>query len=135
MQCIYCGNDTSVVNSRHQKRLNQVWRRRKCIACNAVFSTNEHADLELALSVRRTMQLESFVREKLLISIYDSLKHRPTASSDAVALTNTVVSKLQPLFSEGAIDRNNIVIITHEVLARFDHAAATFYQAYHPLHT
>lgn len=135
MQCIYCGSDTSVVNSRHQKRLNQVWRRRKCEACSAIFSTNEKPDLGLALSVRRTIQLEPFTREKLLISVYDSLKHRPDSAQDAVALTDTIISKLQPLFTDGVIDRDNIVIIAHEVLARFDHAAATFYQAYHPLRT
>jgi transcriptional regulator NrdR family protein len=133
MVCIYCASDTQIINSRHQKRRNHVWRRRKCVACKAIFTTTEQIELQQSLSIRSNGRLSPFLRERLLISIYDSLKHRPTASSDAAALTETILNQLQPLIMEAALNRNDLVVITSETLQRFDTAAATYYSAYHPI--
>jgi transcriptional repressor NrdR len=132
MNCIYCGGDTQVVNSRHQKRLNQVWRRRKCVVCNAIFTTNERPDLEQALSIRRNNALESFSREVLLMSVYDSLKHRKTAVADAVGLTTTIISQLSPFIADATLERDVLATVAAEVLHRFDPTAATIYRAFHP---
>jgi transcriptional repressor NrdR len=133
MVCIYCGNDTQVTNSRHQKRRNHVWRRRKCISCGAIFTTTEQPELEHALSVRIQGRLEPFTQEILLISVYDSLKHRQTATSDAVALTETITSQLHAFVTNAVIERDTLVTIATETLQRFDTAAETFYAAYHPI--
>ncbi|MDB5186462.1 MAG: nrdR [Candidatus Saccharibacteria bacterium] len=132
MVCIYCGNETKVVNSRHQKRINQVWRRRKCLACQAVFTTLEAVNTEQALQVRHGKSLQAFSRDTLLLSVYDSLRHRKTAVSDATALTETVLSALYPHIQDASIEKVVIAEITAAILERFDKIAATHYRAFHP---
>src|SRR5579872_3157022 len=51
MNCIYCGGRTEVTNSRRQKRNNQVWRRRQCLKCKTVVTTQETIDYSSALWV------------------------------------------------------------------------------------
>ncbi len=132
MVCPYCTQNTGVINSRHQKRANQVWRRRKCSNCGAVFTTTESIDLSGALRVRKTTGLEPFLRDTLLLSLYESLKHRKSALQDATALTGTVISALHPLADATIVDRDVITTVTISILERFDKAAATHYQAFHP---
>ena len=139
MVCIYCGKDTKVINSRLQRRANQVWRRRKCLTCNSVFSSLEASDLSLSLSFRTShispnrTYLQPFQRDVLFMSILDSCKHRKTAVSDATALTGTVLSKLRPLMTGAVIDREEVVKTTYQILKRFDKAASVQYLAFHPL--
>jgi len=133
MVCIYCQGATAVINSRSQRRQNQVWRRRRCLECQAIFTTIEATDASLALQVRRKMQLAPFSRDTLMLSIYASLRHRSTAAQDATALTATSVATLYRNAQAAVIDRDNIVRVVSLVLVRFDSAAATYYQAYHPV--
>lgn len=133
MNCMYCSASTQVINSRPQKRLNHIWRRRKCAGCGSVFTTTEAPDLLQAVMVRRSGALEPFQRDYLFISLYDSLRHRQDAATDATALTATVISKLLEQTQGAVLERHTIVQTAHAVLSRFDHAAATHYAAYHPL--
>lgn len=132
MVCVYCAHQTQVINSRHQKKANQVWRRRKCTQCQAIFTTIEATDTSQALRIRRKTHLEPFSRDTLLFSVYDSLKHRQTASTDASSLTTTVLGLLYPLAVEAVIEREVVVELVSQVLKRFDKAAAVHYQAFHP---
>jgi transcriptional regulator NrdR family protein len=132
MVCVYCGSATSVVNSRPQKRANQVWRRRKCQQCQAVFTSIEAIDATQALRLRRKMRFEPFSRDALLLSIYDSLRHRSTATTDATALTTTVLNIVFPLASDAVLERDVLVEATGQILERFDAVAATHYRAFHP---
>jgi len=132
MVCIYCGSTTQVVNSRLQKRLNQVWRRRRCVQCRNVITSHELIELGTSIAVRRQKRIAPFNRDLLFISVYESCKHRPTAAQDASALVQTVLSLLQPQIIEGALSRDQIAETTAAVLERFDQAAATMYKAYHP---
>jgi transcriptional repressor NrdR len=132
MVCIYCGSDTQVANSRLQKKVNQVWRRRRCLTCQAVFTTNETVDATQALRIYRNGQYEPFLRDTLLLSLYDSLRHRKSAVSDATALTATIIAKLYPMVRDATLERNQIADVTSEVLNRFDKVAATHYRAFHP---
>ena len=132
MVCIYCGSETKVVNSRHQKRVNNVWRRRQCLSCNTVFSTIEAPDMALSITVKQTNgSLEPFLRDKLLISVYESLKHRKSALADATALTSTIVMRVYELADTSIIERAVVVEMTYAVLERFDLVAATHYKAFH----
>jgi transcriptional regulator NrdR family protein len=82
--------------------------------------------------IRRSKDLEPFVRDKLLISIYDACKHRPKALEDAIGLSQTITSDIMRQISpDGAIDRTQVVELAHTVLMRFDPVAATVYTAYH----
>ena len=133
MVCVQCGSETKVVNSRHQKRANQVWRRRKCMNCQAIFSTTEAADYEASCTVLAKNGSHSpFSRDPRLISLYNSLQHRYSAISDAAALTATVISKLAPLVQDGAISTNDIKTTAQVALNRFDSAASIHYLAFHP---
>ncbi len=133
MVCPYCGNSTSVINSRHQRRLNQVWRRRQCVACQNVFTTIEAAELSVIFMIETNKQLQPFQREKLLVSIYECCRHRQDAINAAPALTATVISKLPKKLDQATILREDLINTTLNVLKNFDHAAYVQYQAYHPL--
>jgi transcriptional regulator NrdR family protein len=138
MVCLYCSQDLSVTNSRPQKSRNQTWRRRLCKACGAVFTSVESIDLTKAIVVSKDGQhgakatLSPFERDKLFISIYESLRHRPMASQDARGLCDTVVAHIIKNASQASIDRRTIISLTMNTLANFDKAAASHYAAFHP---
>lgn len=141
MTCIYCQGELAVTNSRPQKSRNQTWRRRLCKRCGAVFTSVEAIDLSQALSVAsdalsRTSgpaaKLQPFDRDKLFISIYESLRHRPAATSDARGLADTVVAQLISKAEQGAVTSQTIIATILPVLRRFDQAAASHYAAFHP---
>ena len=131
MVCIYCGSETRVLNSRPQKRVNRVWRRRTCMTCGTTFTSIETVDLAGSVTVKSQQELQAFQRDKLLLSIYDSLKHRKTALSDATGLTDTVISLLYPLMRKALLQKADITICTLKVLKRFDKIAYVHYQAFH----
>jgi len=132
VRCIYCASDTQVINSRHQRRVNQVWRRRKCLSCGAVFSTHESAAYDVAWRVKTAAgALQPFNRNKLLLSLYKSLEHRPSALDDADALTSTIMGKLLQKAQNGLVNRSDIIKTTQEVLKRFDNPASVHYAAFY----
>lgn len=134
MVCIYCGSPTQVTNSRLQKRVNQVWRRRLCTNCGSNFTTHEAAEYGSTIAVQYSQrQLKPFSRDLLFVSVFESCKHRPDALGDASALTQTIIGQLLPHVQEGILEREIIVTIALAVLERFDKAAATIYGAFHPL--
>ena len=134
MVCYVCGGSTQVINSRHQRRTNHVWRRRACVLCDAVFTTTEVIDYTKSLRVRSThsRHLEPLDRDVLLVSLYKSLGHRPTALSDAGGLTSTIIAKLTPASTDGVLATSLIAQTALVALSRFDKLAAQHYQAFHP---
>lgn len=132
MVCLHCGSSTRVTNSRHQKRTNQVWRRRNCQVCGAIFSTEEAASYAAIWAVQRPSgALQPFSRDKLFLSLHRSCQHRPTAIRDAAALTDTVIKKLLTAITGGSVDSHTITDIAQVALNRFDKAASTHYGAFH----
>lgn len=133
MVCIYCGSATQVTNSRLQKRVNSVWRRRTCQLCKTTFTTIEQPDLASTLVIKRSQRhIEPFERDKLFISIYESCKHRPQALRDATALMVTAVGQILKANTDSVVGRDELVAIVYGILERFDVTAATVYNAYHP---
>lgn len=135
MVCLYCSDETNVVNSRLQKRINNVWRRRSCSRCKAIFTTIESPDLSNCIQVRyKDGHVGTFDRDKLLLSIAKALEHRPDNTTAASYLCGTVISLL--LSGQSArLEASAIAATAHTVLMRFDAASATIYGAYHPSHT
>ncbi len=132
MVCLHCGSETRVINSRLQKRNNQVWRRRQCLKCRAIFTTEETVNYGAAWAVRdKSGSHRPFLTDKLVFSLYASLQHRKTALSDAVELSQTVIKKLRPQLADGMIDSGSIARIAQVALNRFDKAASVHYQAHH----
>jgi transcriptional regulator NrdR family protein len=139
MVCLYCNRELAVTNSRPQKSRNQIWRRRLCKACGAVFTSVEALDLTKALIVAKSApndsqpELQAFDRDKLFISLYESLRHRPTAASDARGLCDTIVAHIIKKAQNGQISSRTIVGLVVNTLQHFDKAAASHYTAFHPL--
>ena len=132
MVCTYCGSETQVINSSRQRRSNNVWRRRKCIVCGAVFSTGEHVDYEKTWVVQYPGgTLQPFLRDKLFISIHKSVQHRPTALQDAIGLTNTAINNVTKEVENGSLKAQAIAKAAYVTLKRFDQPAAISYQAFH----
>lgn len=77
--------------------------------------------------------MESFNRDTLFLSVYDACRHRQSAVSDAAAITDTVISKLQSSIIHASVKRDDVVYVTTEVLKQFDYIAYTHYAAFHPL--
>lgn len=71
MHCPYCLKiTTAVVNSRASKANSQIWRRRKCLACEVVFTTHEIIDISHIIVTKRTGESEMFSRMKLYSGIF-----------------------------------------------------------------
>ncbi|MEI7683104.1 MAG: hypothetical protein WCJ24_02265 [Candidatus Saccharibacteria bacterium] len=133
MICLYCGQKTKITNSRAQKRSFSTWRRHHCPGCAQTFTTQERVDLAASVNfITSDGHSHPFIRETLLQSLYESLKYRPKALTEAVDLTDTVINKLLPYLDHGNLGRNIVVETTRTVLKRFDPVAATTYLAYHP---
>lgn len=135
MVCLYCGQETEVTNSRPKAKTPSVWRRRACKVCVAQFTTIELPDYATALVVKGLdgQTLTPFNRDRLFLSIYKSLGHRPDAMTSATALVTTIIGKMlsKKLGRSGALQLQDIVKVTYEVLRHFDLMAATSYKAYH----
>lgn len=132
MVCIHCDGKTRVTNSRSQRRLQSIWRRRLCLNCGALFTSRESADYSGSLAVRdKDGALRPFLRDKLFLSLHSSLQHRKTALADATALTDTVVARLLRQSQHGVLEDKNILTTAYLVLLRFDKVAAVHYDAFH----
>lgn len=135
MVCIHCGQKTQVINSRLQQRANQIWRRRACLGCRAVFTTLESADYSAAWLVKGLSgSLTPFSRDRLFLSLYASCKHRQAAVNDAGALADTIRRQLLPQVRDGVVTARAITAAAQVALDRFDRAAAVHYQAFHTGH-
>lgn len=77
-------------------------------------------------------QLEPFSRDKLFLSLHDSLKHRKSHINDATALCETIIQKSLPLIADAAISRGQLVTVATDVLRKFDPVAAVQFEAFHP---
>lgn len=132
MVCVHCGGDTQVINSRPQKRSNTVWRRRKCLKCGSLVSSEETVDFATAWRVRdRQGGLTPLRRDRLFISLYKSLGHREAALTDAAGLTTTVITKVTQAAQGGVLSTALIAQAAMVALSRFDKVAASHYQAFH----
>lgn len=131
MVCPYCKKDSQVVNSRHQKRTNSVWRRRKCVNCGAIWTSLERIELPTVWRVRKGNHLTEFRQETLLISLYEALKHRKSADVDAKYVCDTVIAKLAR-HNSPELTTELIKKTSHDILRRYDKVAASLYNVTHP---
>lgn len=131
MECPYCQSRTSVENSRLQKRSNQVWRRRACKACRAVFTTHEAIDLSTTLLVQNKADMEPFSAERLYADILVCMPRRPDRYIAAKEAAFTVVVQLLTQQSSATVTPQQIVQSTSKVLKALDSKAYLHYTANH----
>jgi len=132
MVCVYCGSETQVVNSRHQRRNNQVWRRRRCLRCRAVFTTLEAADYANALRVEAGSVFKPFLADLLYTEVLLALSDRKQAYIDAREVTATIIKNLLQHPSSPLFKPQEISQATAAVLQKFDKQAWHRYAAEHP---
>lgn len=133
MVCIICGHETHVINSRHQKRANNIWRRRQCLQCGSVMTSIERFSYSQHLRYQKQRgPLEAFQEDELFISIRESLAHTANPTLAARELTNTIIGKLlSPSGRSLVIKRNELVELTASVLKNYDTAAYVRYTAFY----
>lgn len=132
MVCLYCGSETAVTNSRASAHGHSVWRRRRCKACSAIFTTNEYIQLDSALRVAKNSSLAPFASEKLYMSIYTALGPSEQSLEHARALMYTITAKLLKKRGGPTIKAETIAEITARTLKRFNKLAYIKYVANHP---
>lgn len=132
MVCIYCGGETEVTNSRKQKRSNQVWRRRRCEACDAVFTSHEALDLSSALMVSSGGSAKPFIVDMLFTEVLLALQDRKDCYEAAREVTSTVIGRLFKPPAEAVIEAKQISQTVVKVLKRLDRRAHLRYLAEHP---
>lgn len=133
MQCIVCGADTRVSNSRPHKTTPSVWRRRNCKSCGTAFTTWETVhDNDYTFIVRAGTHKSSFSLPRLLISIHASLAHRADSAvaDDAYWLATTVAQQLK-LTATNSVTVEALTHTTYETLLRFDRLAGMTYGTRH----
>lgn len=132
MVCLYCGNKTRVTNSRLQRRSNQVWRRRQCKACKAVFTTLEAINLPTTLIVDSGSRSEPFLPDKLYTELLLALQDRKDCYEAAREVTNTTIKELLKLPDKPLYRPEQISFVAGGVLKRLDRRAYLRYAAEHP---
>ena len=109
-----------------------MWRRRKCLSCQAVFTTLEGVNLSTTLRVEKDDSLEPFLTDLLFVEILFALSDRKNAYIDAREVTNTIIQTLLALPSAPVFLSTEISQTTATVLKRFDGRAWHRYTADHP---
>lgn len=133
MVCLYCGGELAVINSRHQKKSNHVWRRRQCSKCLAKFTSYESIDMSATFAVKQSSgKLSPFSKEKIFTEVLLALQDRPKCYQEAAALTETVIAKLVKSRAEPVLSTSQISTVAAETLKRFDKRAYLRFQAEHP---
>jgi transcriptional repressor NrdR len=132
MVCSYCNSKTKVVNSRAQKRNNQVWRRRRCLSCGSVFTTHEGAELSSLIVVEGLSKPKPFLTDKLFTEILLAMQDHKSCYVAAREVTNTIIAKLLKMPGKPVYDTHQISKAATEVLKRFDRRVWLRYMAEHP---
>ncbi len=136
MICINCSSDTKVTNSRPHKKTPSVWRRRKCVACGAVFTTNEViSDSMYVFHIKKpTGKPETFSFPRLMFSIATSLSHRAEKNipDDSYWLAQTIATNIQATATD-TVTSGALAVEVHTTLSHFDATAGIQYGARHGL--
>lgn len=137
MKCPYCMKGrTEVVNSRGAKAGTGVWRRRKCLACDRVFTTSEHFSYESFMVVKRNLTRQRFVYEKLFVSLLSAIKGGKGRDKGREALltkemTEKVLRKMLGLESK-YVSTKDIIRFAYDTLHKQDPFFAERYAMYSP---
>ena len=133
MFCINCFHPTtSVTNSRPHKKQPTIWRRRHCDACGTTFTTTERPSLAHTQRVHGSGEPTPFNLGKLVVSLARAFQHNPHDAAYATldlaqTIELTLVTEIKTITPE------DIEVVAHQVLKRYDELAAMQYAAQHQL--
>ena len=121
MNCPYCGKQESrVIDSRSLDE--GVRRRRKCLACNARFTTYERIQPHDIFVIKKDGRREGFSRDKLLLGIRKACEKRPLPTGAIDKLADAVEAELYKM-GKREVSSSYIGDLVMEGLRKLDHIA------------
>lgn len=127
MRCPFCGHlSTSVKDSRATEDNANIRRRRHCDECNGRFTTLEHVQLLNLRVIKKSGDLETFKRDKLLESITRALHRRPIEEEKIEKIVNSIIRQLETR-GEVEIPSHAIGELVMDVLRELDGVAYVRY--------
>lgn len=142
MICPFCNHKkTSVSNVRPRKQRSEIWRRRTCKRCAAIFTTHETPHLDATARVYKTeashIDSEPFNIGILTVDIASCFQHDTKhGAASAYSLARTVEIQLLEALEKTspiAIKKETITHVTLRSLKNYDTSAAMQYAAKHNL--
>ena len=136
MVCPFCMYDkTEVYNSRRTKKINSVWRRRRCLRCEREFTTEEQARPEsvIRVGIKGLPRALPYSHTKLLLSVHRACDHRRNAAKSAEYVVSTVEQRLYLAAAQQnqTVSKQDIIETALAVLKNYDTAAYVKYLSYH----
>lgn len=134
MICPFClHKKTEIYNSRTAHHGTKVWRRRQCLTCKGVFTTEESFDPTSVWKVEKANKLAPYSRSRLVLSIIRACDHRKNIEARVFYLAQIVEERLLPLASQKKLTLTalDIFTVTAEVVKTFDATAYLKYLSYH----
>jgi transcriptional repressor NrdR len=135
MVCPFClHKKTDVFNSRPGNRINTIWRRRRCNACGAQFTTYESADPGSILHIKDGREILPYSHSKLLLELAQICDHRSDIDESVPYLVATIEQKLFKMAGERqelALAKADILSVALETLQRYDPVAYVKYVGKH----
>lgn len=121
MNCPYCGNQESrVIDSRSLD--GGVRRRRRCLACNARFTTQERVQPHDIFVIKKDGRREEFSRDKLLLGIRKACEKRPLPTGAIDKLVDAIEAELYKA-GKSEVSSARIGDLVMEGLRKLDHIA------------
>ena len=121
MNCPYCGSQESkVIDSRGLDEV--VRRRRKCLACNARFTTYERIQPHDIFIIKKDGRREEFSRDKLLSGIHKACEKRPLPTGAVDKFVDTIEAELYKV-GKNEVSSSYIGDLVMEGLRKLDHIA------------
>ena len=121
MNCPYCGKQESrVIDSRSLDE--GVRRRRKCLTCNARFTTYERVQPHDIFVIKKDGRREEFSRDKLLLGIRKACEKRPLPTGAIDKFVDTIEAELYKV-GKSEVSSSYIGDLVMEGLKKLDHIA------------
>jgi len=121
VNCPYCGKQESrVIDSRSLDE--GVRRRRRCLACDARFTTYERVQPHDIFVIKKDGRREEFSRDKLLLGIRKACEKRPLPTGAIEKFVDTVEAELYEV-GKNEVSSSYIGDLVMEGLKKLDHIA------------
>jgi transcriptional repressor NrdR len=121
VNCPYCNSQESrVIDSRSLDEV--VRRRRKCLACNARFTTYEHIQPHDIFVIKKDGRREELSRDKLLLGIRKACEKRPLPTGAIDKFVDTIESEIYEV-GKSEVTSSYIGDLVMEGLKKLDHIA------------
>jgi transcriptional regulator NrdR family protein len=97
----------------------------------AVFTTRERVDMPVSFRFETAFgTLEPFSEDRIYLDVYESLRHRADAVSEARAITHTIIASIQAR-KRLLISREDLLTIASKVIQRYDRSAYVRFVSMH----